>query len=182
MTLNFLNSIKSEVYAMEYPGYGFYNGTPSSQQILQDSLLFFDYVNKVEKIPMENIIIFGRSIGTGPATFVASKRNPAALILLSPFSSIKELILSYFGKIKSLVSFLISERFNNGVEIVNVKCPIYLVHGERDDVIPISHSRILIEKNKNIVYKFPKNMTHNEFDLMSDILEPIKIFLQKCLK
>ena len=166
---------------MEYPGYGCYDGIPSSQQILQDSLLFFDYVNKLKKIPMENIIIFGRSIGTGPATYVAAKRNPAALILLSPFSSIKELILSYFGIIKSLVSRWVDERFNNTEQIVNVKCPIFLIHGEKDDVIPISHSRSLIEKQKNIEYKFPKNMTHNDFDLISDVLDPIYFFLRKCL-
>ena len=163
---------------MEYPGYGLYKGTPSSKKILNDALRFFDYVNLEKKIPAENIIIFGRSIGTGPATYVAAHRTPAALILMSPFSSIKELILRFFWKIKCLFSCCIKERFNNGEHIVNVKCPIFLVHGEKDLVIPISQSKKLIGKNKNIAYRFSKLMTHNDYNMKEDIIQPIKAFLK----
>ena len=63
----------------------------TEETILDDSLYFYDYVNKVLGIDEENIIIFGRSIGTGPATHVASKRNPGCLILMSAFKSIRSI-------------------------------------------------------------------------------------------
>lgn len=50
---------------MEYPGYGIYQGETKAEKICQDSLILFDYLEEVIKIPRENIIIFGRSIGTG---------------------------------------------------------------------------------------------------------------------
>jgi len=61
----------------------------NEENILSDSLYVYDYINKVMGIDEENIIIFGRSIGSGPATHVASKRKPSCLLLMSAFKSIR---------------------------------------------------------------------------------------------
>ena len=68
----------------------------------------------VQDIPEEKIIVFGRSIGSGPACEVASKRKPGKIILLSAFTSIKKLSSEIAF---SLVSYFVKERFNN---IMNV--------------------------------------------------------------
>lgn len=64
----------------------------------------------VQGIPEEKIIICGRSIGSGPACEVASKRKPGKVILLSAFTSIKKLASEIAF---SLVSYFVKERFNN---------------------------------------------------------------------
>lgn len=61
----------------------------NEDNILSDALYVYDYINKVMGIEEENIIIFGRSIGSGPATHVASKRKPGCLLLMSAFKSIR---------------------------------------------------------------------------------------------
>jgi len=95
---------------IEFPGYGIYKGKPSSKQICKDALIAFDYlVNEVSFRP-EDIFIIGRSIGTGPATFCANKRQPGMLILISAFLSIKKLAKFYGGK---FASFFTPEYFNN---------------------------------------------------------------------
>jgi len=79
---------------------------------------------------------------------------------------------------KCLFTCCFKERFNNGEQIINVKCPIFLVHGEKDFVIPISQSKKLIGKNNKISYRFSKSMTHNEYNIKEDIIQPIKAFFK----
>ena len=61
----------------------------NEDNILNDAVYVYDYVNQVLGVDQENIIVFGRSMGSGPATHVASVRRPAALLLMSPFKSIR---------------------------------------------------------------------------------------------
>jgi hypothetical protein len=83
---------------MEYPGYGIYDGSPDANQILIDAESVYIYLTEILKIPEESIILFGRSIGTGPATYLASKKSPCALLLMSPFLSIRDIVKDKAGK------------------------------------------------------------------------------------
>jgi len=60
--------------------------------ILKDALYVYDYINQVMGIEQKNIIVLGRSIGSGPAIHVASKRNPGSLLLMSAFTSIRNVV------------------------------------------------------------------------------------------
>ena len=64
----------------------------NENNIMDSALYLYDYLNKVIGIEEENIILFGRSIGTGPATYVASKRKPGAVLLMSAFKSIRDIV------------------------------------------------------------------------------------------
>jgi hypothetical protein len=66
----------------EYPGYSIYNSPLSSEKCLENSLIIYDFIlNNIENITEKNIYILGRSLGTGPAIYLSSKRNPAGLFL-----------------------------------------------------------------------------------------------------
>ena len=75
--------------------------------------------------------MFGRSIGSGPATYLASKYKIGGLILLSPFISIKTVIKDHIP----FLSCLVKERFNNLEKIKLVTCNILIVHGKMDKMI-----------------------------------------------
>lgn len=62
------NMLKVHILAMEYPGYGLYSGKTNASRIIEDSNSVFKFSEKVLKIDLKNIIVFGRSIGSGPAT------------------------------------------------------------------------------------------------------------------
>jgi fermentation-respiration switch protein FrsA (DUF1100 family) len=96
------------VLAVEYPGYGIYDGAPDANQIAKDADTVYAYLTKVQRLQESQIILFGRSIGTGPATYLASKNSPCALLLMSPFTSIRDIVRETAGK---YLSFLISDRF-----------------------------------------------------------------------
>jgi len=64
----------------------------NEENVLEDAVYVYDYLNKVIGIEQKNIIIFGRSIGSGPATHLASVRNPACMLLMSAFKSIRAVV------------------------------------------------------------------------------------------
>jgi len=68
-------------------GNGVFN--TNEENVLDDAVYVYDYLNKVIGIDQKNLIIFGRSIGSGPATHLASVRNPACMLLMSAFKSIR---------------------------------------------------------------------------------------------
>jgi esterase/lipase len=105
---NIRESINMNMIIVEYPGYSIYKEEKSSEKILSDALTVFDYLTDKLNIHEDNIYIFGRSIGTSPALFLASKRKPAGLILMSPFTSIRAVAQNIVG---NLFKFLISERY-----------------------------------------------------------------------
>jgi pimeloyl-ACP methyl ester carboxylesterase len=74
--------LKANVLAVEYPGYGIYEGETSAETIIEDAEIVFDFLTQELGIKSENIFVFGRSIGSGPATHLAANRNPGMLILI----------------------------------------------------------------------------------------------------
>ena len=139
--LDYIRSLlKIHVLAVEYPGYGVYEGQADAQQILIDAETVYDYLTKKGtpwRVPQESIILFGRSIGSGPATHLAACRRPCSLLLMSPFKSIRDIVKEQAG---SLLSYVISDRFRNIDAIEKVRCPTFFVHGQRDTLISFRHS------------------------------------------
>ena len=78
--------------------------------------------------------MLGRSIGSSPATYLASKHRPGALVLMSPFTSIKNVAWNKVG----FLSWLMTNCFDNLARIPDVTCPTFIVHGQMDALIPVS--------------------------------------------
>lgn len=164
---------------VEYPGYGLYKGSPSSAEICRDSEQIFDYLVSDFSISPTNIILFGRSMGSGPAIHLAASRNAGGLILMSPYTSLKSVVKDYAG---NFAKMLISERFDNLQRVPLVKCPVFLIHGLLDKLISYRHSVEIKAKVKENVYCelfLSLSMTHNEFDVENDIVRPVNNFFYR---
>jgi len=170
------NSLPYNTVSIEYPGYSIYYQEKSSKIIEEDALIVFDYFVSTLRVNPYDIVVCGRSIGSGPATYLAANRNPAALILVSPFKSIRETV----GSIAGIMKYLVAERFNNLKTIKKVTCPTLIIHGQRDKLIPYTHS---IELSKNcggpFDLVFPEKMDHNDFSITDDFLEPVYSFMKR---
>lgn len=176
-------SLNMTIISVEYPGYSIYQNARNTNQntrdiILKDSLIVYDKIKEIFGISDNNIFILGRSIGSVPATYLASKRNPGGLFLVSAFTSIKEIVNNHsfnFGGI------FVKVEFEPIIYIKDVKCPILLIHGIKDDLIPFYHTKKLFNEIKSEIKEcnFIKEMTHNKYDPYEDIVEPIKTFLKK---
>ena len=167
------------IILVEYPGYSIYKEEPSTEELLQNTTIIYDYIKDKFKLKDKNIFIFGRSIGTSPATYLSSKRKPNALINISAFTSIKAVAENLVGFLKILVK----DRLLSIDYIKNVTCPILFIRGQKDPLIPFKET-IILKDNCDCPFEviLPIEMTHNDFDLDEDIIEPINNFLNKNCK
>lgn len=90
---DFLNIMRCvldvNIIAPEYPGYGIYPGEATCNKILTDALVLYKFLQNTLHMNVKDLVIIGRSIGSGPASWLASQ-GTGALILLSPYISISE--------------------------------------------------------------------------------------------
>ena len=176
--LDFRSYLDMNVIMVEYPGYSIYPyENPDSNIIFQNSLIVYDWIKNKFKISDEQIFVCGRSLGTSPAIYLSSQRKPKALFLISAFTSIKNV-----GKDFKL-SYFVEGIFNSYRYITNISCPILFIHGKKDPLINYHHSIELyneIKKINNFVeIIFHENMTHNDFIVKDDIINPINDFINK---
>lgn len=145
--INFLKALMKStglsVFSMEYPGYSMYPGSPSENQIFEDSEAVFEFVQQTLKIPSSSILVLGRSLGTAVASHVCTKVVAQSLVLLSPLASIGHVAQDSYG---AIAKALIKDGFSNVSMAPNVRCPTLIVHGEKDDIILPSHSQDIKSK------------------------------------
>lgn len=154
------DQFKMNVLAVEYPGYGLLTHIPSSEDACKEvALTAFRFILDELKVAYEQIILFGRSIGSGPAIWLASRFPVGGLILVAAFASINQVIRSLVGGIVSRVFF---ERFPNISLIGNVSCPTLFIHGEKDSLVPTSQSVALFKQCRaRKLLITPPSMEHN---------------------
>ena len=170
-------SLPFNTICMEYPGYSIYYEEKSAETIENDSLILYDFLTNECKINNKDIVVCGRSIGTGPATYLASKRKPGALILISPVKSIRDTVKNL---LIGPMQYLVRDRFNNYERISGVTCPLLIIHGQKDSLIPYEDSIKLSEKTSGpYELVLPENMNHNDVHIYDDFLEPITSFLKR---
>jgi len=177
---SFGSQLNMHVLAVEYPGYGLYKSSrPDENKIREDAETVYSFLTVQMGIKESSIILFGRSMGTGPSTHLASIKNPCCLLLMSPYTTIRDVARQLLGWM-SFLSYVVYERFRNIDAIQRVKCPVFFLHGLQDKLIPHSHT---IELNKNCqglsFMKLPEEMDHNTFDFEQDLVRPFQDFLSK---
>ncbi len=133
-----LRQLGTSVLAVSYRGYAKSAGSPSETGIYQDAKAAFDYATGTLGYPPSRVFIFGRSIGSTAATDLAQGRDIAGLILVSPLSSAKDQA-NAMGL--GFAEGLTGNAFNNVEKIKRIKAPLFIIHGTRDNIIPIRMGR-----------------------------------------
>ncbi|WP_303319104.1 alpha/beta fold hydrolase [Flavivirga abyssicola] len=128
-----------EVLIMDYRGYGKSTGVLSEGAFYNDAQYCYNYLKA--HYDESDIILYGRSIGTGIATFLASENNPQQLILEAPYHSIEDVANRRFPiyPTKGMLKY----KFPSFKYISNVKCPISIFHGTDDFVISFKSGKRL---------------------------------------
>jgi len=122
------------VMQVEYRGFGGNEGSISEAGFYQDARAAIDWL--LNKYPVENLIIYGESIGTGTAVQMATEYKASELILEAPFSSASELGQILYPWLP--VKYLIKDRFESIKKIQSINMPLLIVHGTHDEVIPVA--------------------------------------------
>jgi uncharacterized protein len=132
---------------VEYRGYGSSSpGMPNESRIYEDARAAFTYLITQRKIPAHNIILLGRSLGTGPATQLAVEHPEAGgLILISAFTSIPAAAKAVWYLRPFPLSILSHSKFDNLSKINSVHLPLLIAVGAEDTLTPPAMAQELIE-------------------------------------
>lgn len=154
--------LQVSVLAVEYPGYGLLKDmSPTEENICRAAMLALRYIVSEEVgANYDQVMVIGRSLGSGPAVYLASRFPVAGLILVNPVASIRKAAESHLGKVLGRLAF--SNYFNNTVGIRNVSCPVLFIHGANDRTVPVEHSAQLFQlcRSRKLLVT-PAGMTHN---------------------
>lgn len=124
------------VFAFDYPGYGQSTGRPSEEALNVAARAAGKFLREELKVPAQQTILFGRSLGGGPAVQMAIEHAYAGLILQSTFTSVYRVMTRW--------RLLPSDLFDNERKLPRVGCPVLVIHGRRDEVIPFHHGEALL--------------------------------------
>ncbi len=163
---------QASVWVVDYPGYGKSEGRIySEKQIFDFAEQFHRYAQST--YPGKKLVIYGRSIGSGAATHLATQEK-LPLILESPFSSFSQLaseLAPWFP------SFLRRYSFENLKALKNFSGKFLLVHGSEDEVIPVIHSRTIANELPAATYVEIPSGRHNDLEAFPLYWESIREFL-----
>jgi pimeloyl-ACP methyl ester carboxylesterase len=128
------------VYLVAYRGYGASDGQPSEQALFADALAVFDRA-QAER-PGQPVSVIGRSLGSGVAAHVASKRPVDRLALVTPFDSLADVGQADYRWLP--VRWLATDRYDSVANLAAYDKPVLVVRAGRDEVIPAANTARLI--------------------------------------
>jgi hypothetical protein len=141
-----LTAADCDVILFDYRGYGDNAGHPSEGALSADALVVWNYVTQDRQVPGERIILFGESLGGAIATRLAAELaregvEPAGLILSSTFSSMSDVVAWHYPYLP--LGSLLLDRYPSSDRIAEVTCPVIVLHGRHDELVPIEIGRKL---------------------------------------
>ncbi len=126
--------------AYDYPGYGHSDGKPTEESCYAAIDAAWRFLVTTKKIAPAGIVVVGRSVGGGPSVWLAAREKPAGLVLISPFTSAFRVQIPF--------PLFPGDRFPNLRRMPDVACPLLVLHGEDDDIVPPSHGRELVAAHR----------------------------------
>ncbi len=138
-----LHAIGLSVFLFDYRGYGRSEGSPSEPGLYQDALAAYEVLVAGNRIPPGRVVMFGRSLGASVAGDLASRRPPAGLILESAFPSVETLARHHYWGLPAEV--FVRARFNLAEKLRTVRCPVLVIHGDDDRIIPMKMGRAVFD-------------------------------------
>lgn len=144
------------VFAFDYPGYGRSTGKPTEDSLYAAARTVRAHLRDTLGVPADRTLIYGRSLGGGPAVQMATEEKVAGLVLQSTFVSVYRVVTRW--------RVLPFDQYENLRKIRRVTCPVLVMHGERDEVIPFRHGEALFAAANEPKRSFwvPAAM-HNDF-------------------
>lgn len=151
----FSSRLGVSVLAVEYSGYGGSTGRPSVANTLADARAAYEEARRLG-FDASRIILYGQSVGSGPACYLASRCQVAGVILHSPIASgIRS--LTGGGCCSPIYIFKCLDPYNNLKELKRSQAPVFVIHGTADEEIPFQHGQMLHDVART---KYPPFWVH----------------------
>ena len=162
-----------EVWMPDYPGFGKSTGVFTEERLYSDANLLYKMAGK--RFAADSVILYGRSLGTGVASELASRNKCKRLILETPYYSFPSLAASHFPIYPT--ERMIHFKFPVFECIQMVKAPVTVFHGTKDEIIPYRNSRklkkLLKAGDEYIIIEKGKHNNLNEFPFFHQKLDSL---------
>jgi len=135
--------VKINVFIFDYRGYGRSEGKVSEEGTYRDATAALRYLRSRNDIDPKRIVFFGRSLGAAVAADLAAREECLALILETPFVSIREMAKAAFPFLP--IGPLLRTRYDIVEKIEKVHVPVLVLHGDRDEVVPYEQGKRVFE-------------------------------------
>ncbi len=163
------------VLIIDYPGYGKSEGRPSEAGCYQAADAAYAWLTDTQKIEPRNILIYGGSLGGGIAVDLASRHDHRALILVKTFTCMPDVASRHFPWIP--VRWLMRNRYQSCDKIRACRRPVFIAHGDADEVIPCALGQQLFEAAGDPkVFHLQPGAGHND-PLPPEFFEALRAFL-----
>jgi pimeloyl-ACP methyl ester carboxylesterase len=126
-----------EIVMLHYRGYGGSAGTPTEADITADAAGLFDQVHALHP----DVIVIGRSLGTGVASRLAATRPVAKLVLVTPYDSLLGIAQRQFPLFP--VRWLLIDKYESWRYVPKIRAPVLILRAEHDEVIPAASTEAL---------------------------------------
>lgn len=163
-----------DVLVMDYRTYGKSTGELTEKLLYDDAQLFYDFAK--ERFSEKDIVVYGRSLGCAMATKVAANTSPQQLILETPFYNLEDMAKRRFPFLPA--KMLLEYGFENNTNITEVGCPITILQGTEDSVVPYESAFQLYQliqgkKSKFVVIEGGEHNDLINFDLYHATIEQL---------
>jgi len=166
-SLNIFHQLGLSVLLIDYRGYGLSEGKPSETGTYLDAESAWHYLINERGLAAQDIIIFGRSLGGGIASWLAFEKKPAALILESTFTSIGDMAASIYPYLP--VRWLNRIHYASLKRIDSIDCPLLVIHSPDDELVPYRFGEALYAAASQPKTMFDLRGGHNDGFLVSQI-------------
>ncbi|HEY8537519.1 MAG TPA: alpha/beta hydrolase [Steroidobacteraceae bacterium] len=163
---------------VNYRGFGKSQGKPSQRALFADALAVYDYVTGPGNAEPQDLIVMGRSMGAAVATMLAAKRELRAVVLITPFDSLRAVAERHYPAL--LVRLLLRHPFPSHELAPQAQVPALFLIAEQDRIVPPSHSYALAR-----VWGGPthtrafENVGHNDIEKHPAYYREINAFLRR---
>jgi uncharacterized protein len=159
---NDLEYLRTDMIILDYRGYGKSGGKITEKGLYLDAKALYDYARGLGYAD-SNIIVYGRSVGTGVAVDLAQGKSLAGVILESPYASLRGMIYREFWFM--MPWFYLCYSLDSYAKLPKVAAPVLILHGTKDDVIPFKYGKRLSEaKASGVAFVPVAGGGHNDLD------------------
>ena len=139
-----MRALGMNVVAIDYRGYGKSGGKPNEAGLYKDAIACYDFLIREFRVDANRIVVFGHSLGSAVASYLAAERSVGALIVEGALTSVAEMGQELYPFLP--VRLLVCNTFDSMTHMGRISCPVLFLHAREDEIIPIKHGRRLYER------------------------------------
>ena len=174
--LNKFNELDLNVLIISWRSFSGNSGEPTESNLYSDAITAVKWLNK-KGVKSENIVLYGESLGTGVAVEIGQSNKFNSIILESPYTSMEKAAKIYYPYLP--IKFLLKDKYNSEKKIKNIKIPILIMHGKKDQIIPFYMGKKLFDNANNPKFFLQIDDDDHMLTFNDSLLLEIKNFINK---